>query len=91
MVDKFLMTSGFHRSPKDKRKAGPTPLRGTVDELKSDHSPNMNANGKLQRLTVSRGRKEKYNQVYENNKSDTPDEIASPLVYRLDSKNSYRP
>ena len=29
--------------------------------------------------------------MYENNKSDTPDEVASPLVFRLDSKHSYRP
>lgn len=84
------MTSGFDQSPKGNRNAGPTPLRG-VDDLKSDLSPNIKAKDRLQRLTISRGRKQKYNQVYENNKSDTPDEVASPLVFRLDSKHSYRP
>lgn len=88
MYDQFPMTNGFHRSPKGQRNAGPTPLP-RAEDLNSDQSPN--SKDRMQRLTVSRGRKLIYNQVYENNKSDTPDEIASPLIYRLDSQHSYRP
>ena len=59
-----------------------------AEDLNSDQS--LNTEDRLQRLTVSKGRGPKRHHAYENNKSESPDEAASPLIHRLDSHHSYR-